>query len=450
MTSEAPYDVIIIGGGITGTALLFALANYTDIKRLALVEKYDDLAMVNSHYNNNSQTLHFGDIETNYPLEKAKKVKEAAEMMVKYLETSAKECFIKSHKMVLAVGKKEIEELEKRFEEFKDFYPLLKKVNKEEISKIEPKIVEGRSPKEEILALYTEQGYAVNYKCLAESFVERAFASSKKIDLFLNTKAKKIEKSRKREGDIYNIFTDEKILAASSIVVAAGSHSLIFAREMDYGNEYGIMPVAGSFYSAFNILKGKVYTIQIKKLPFASVHGDQNVANPSETRFGPTAKVVPQLERYHPETIPDFLKTSVWRLEGVLSLLKIFFDKNYFFFILKNLCYDIPVLGKWLFLQKCRKIIPSLKYGDLTYGEKIGGIRPQVVNVKTKKPELGEVKIIGEKIIFDITPSPGATVALKNAEQDVLKIMEFLKPNFLFDRTKWCQDFGSSLSTCEE
>lgn len=449
MSSEASYDVVIIGGGITGTALLFALANYTDIKRLALIEKYNDFAMVNSHYNNNSQTLHFGDIETNYPLEKARRVKEAAEMMVKYLEKYNPECFLKSHKMVLAVGKKEVQELENRFEEFKDFYPQLKKVNKEEISKIEPKIIEKRNPKEEILALYTEQGYAVNYKCLAESFVERAFSSSKKIDLFLNTKAKKIEKTRE-EGDIYHVFINGKTLAAPAIVVAAGSHSLIFAREMGYGKEYGILPVAGSFYSAFNVLKGKIYTVQTKKLPFASVHGDQNVANPLETRFGPTAKVLPMLERYHPETIADFLKTSVWRLEGILSLLKILLDRTYFFFILKNLCYDIPFLGKWLYLQNCRKIVPSLKYNDLTYGEKIGGIRPQVVNVKTKKPEMGEVKIIGEKIIFDITPSPGATVALKNAEQDVLKIIDFLKPKFIFDRTGWCQDFGSSLSVCEE
>jgi len=75
------YDVIIIGGGITGTSLAYVLSNFTNIKKIALLEKYSQLSQGNSQRNNNSQTLHFGDIETNYSLEKAAKVKEAQTMM---------------------------------------------------------------------------------------------------------------------------------------------------------------------------------------------------------------------------------------------------------------------------------------------------------------------------------------------------------------------------------
>ncbi len=64
-------DVAIIGGGISGTALLYLLARYTDIGHIALLEKYPAVAQINSHGRNNSQTLHCGDIETNYTLEKA-------------------------------------------------------------------------------------------------------------------------------------------------------------------------------------------------------------------------------------------------------------------------------------------------------------------------------------------------------------------------------------------
>ena len=38
------YDVLIIGGGISGTALLYELAKFTDLSRIGLVEKYDRLA----------------------------------------------------------------------------------------------------------------------------------------------------------------------------------------------------------------------------------------------------------------------------------------------------------------------------------------------------------------------------------------------------------------------
>jgi malate dehydrogenase (quinone) len=63
------YNVLIIGSGITGSALFYSLVKYTNIQNIAIVEKYDDIAMVNTNARGNSQTIHMGDIETNYPLE---------------------------------------------------------------------------------------------------------------------------------------------------------------------------------------------------------------------------------------------------------------------------------------------------------------------------------------------------------------------------------------------
>src|SRR5674476_962344 len=81
------YDVLIVGGGVVGTALLYTLSKYTDIKKICLIEKYSDFGLVNSASYNNGQTLHFGDIETNYSLDKAKSVKQMADMVMKYLES---------------------------------------------------------------------------------------------------------------------------------------------------------------------------------------------------------------------------------------------------------------------------------------------------------------------------------------------------------------------------
>lgn len=76
------HDVIIIGGGVSGTALLYTLSKYSNVRSIGLIEKYSDFGLVNTASTMNSQTLHFGDIETNYTLEKARKVKRSADMVI--------------------------------------------------------------------------------------------------------------------------------------------------------------------------------------------------------------------------------------------------------------------------------------------------------------------------------------------------------------------------------
>src|SRR5512133_3619244 len=134
MTESIPrYEVLIVGGGVVGTALLYTLSKYTDIKRIGLIEKYSDFGLVNSASYNNSQTLHFGDIETNYSIDKAKSVKRMADMVMKYLESqkdssSGKKLFSKYSKMVLAVGSGQVQELKKRYPPFSELFQKLRMI----------------------------------------------------------------------------------------------------------------------------------------------------------------------------------------------------------------------------------------------------------------------------------------------------------------------------------
>ena len=51
------FEVIIIGAGISGCALAYTLARYTDIKSIAVIEKYEDESTLNSKGTSNSQTI---------------------------------------------------------------------------------------------------------------------------------------------------------------------------------------------------------------------------------------------------------------------------------------------------------------------------------------------------------------------------------------------------------
>jgi len=432
------YDVIIVGGGVSGTALLYTLSKYTDIRNIALIEKYHDLGLVNSASTMNSQTLHFGDIETNYTIEKARKVKRSADMVMRYLESeksrnSGEKLFIKVPKMVLAVGKDQVATLRERYKPFGELFPKLKMIGRDEIGRIEPRVLKGRDPYQEILALATEDGYTVDFGKLSHSFVNNARKERPDISFHLSTRVLKIIK----ENDYYRLVTSQGEFKSSAVVVTAGSHSLMLAKSLGYGKNLSILSMAGSFYSGPKVLNGKVYTMQVAKLPFAAIHGDPEVSDETVTRFGPTAKPIFFLERYNYSTIREYWKTFGLGLKPVLSILKISTDKVIFRFLLKNVIYDLPFIGKRSFLKEIRKIVPEIKLNEIKFAKRVGGTRPQIINNTTRKLEMGEAKITGEKIIFNITPSPGASTCLGNAYEDTVRIMEFLDQKYSFDKEKF-------------
>lgn len=442
MNQKTPeFEVLIVGGGVVGTALLYTLSKYTDIKNIGLIEKYTDFGLVNSASYNNSQTLHFGDIETNYSIEKARSVKRMADMVMKYLENGKgdegeKNLFSKYSKMVLAVGSVQVEELKKRYPPFSELFPKLRMIGREEIGKIEPRVLEGRDPDQEILALVTEDGYTVDFKRLCHSFVDNALRQNPLLDIKLDTKLLSIVKT----GDFYTVLTDKGEMHAKVVVIAAGGHSLMIAKSLGYGKNLAVLSMAGSFYTAPKVLNGKVYTIQVPKLPFAAIHGDPEVHSESITRFGPTAKPIFQLERHNMSTFTEYWKTFGLGINPILSLLKITFDRVLLSYIFMNFLYDLPFIGKRLFIKEVRKIVPSLKVDELKYAKGIGGTRPQIVNNTTRKLEMGEAKLSGDNIIFNITPSPGASTCLGNAYSDTSKIIEFLGNRYKFDKEAFEKD----------
>ena len=191
--NQTIYDVVVIGGGVCGTALLYSLSHYTNVKKVALIENNEEVALVNSRHTSNSQTLHFGDIETNYTLEKAEKVNRGASMVKRYLldHDEKQSIYTKYHKMVLAVGEAQADKLRERYEVFKGLFPDLQLIKREEIETLEPNVLKGRDNTEETLALFTPEGYTVDYQKLSQSFVENvAQDDDKSVELMMGTKVK--------------------------------------------------------------------------------------------------------------------------------------------------------------------------------------------------------------------------------------------------------------------
>lgn len=426
---QAPYEVAIIGGGVTGTALLYALTRYSTIGRIILLERREGVARVNSSVINNSQTLHDGGIETNFPLEKALDVKDAAALLSGYLERHAPGAFMRLGKMVIGVGKKEAAGLRERFKVFGPHFPHMRLIGRDEIARIEPKVMEGRPESQEIVALYSDRGYAVNYQQLSETFRDQSARSGKQVELVLEREAGAIV----RKDGVFVIGTDRGEIRAKAVAVCAGGASLNFAHALGYAREFTLLPVAGSFYRTRETLRGKVYTVQHPKIPFAAVHGDPAVYDRAETRFGPTALPLPMIERHRWSTVREFVKSGGLRVVAILSLLRVLWDSDISRFAFRNFLYEIPYFGKWLFMRQARKIVPTLRYRDLELARGAGGIRSQLVDTTRRQLAKGVDKIVRDGIIFTMAPSPGASYCLKNAMDDAQRIAGFLGGDFRFD-----------------
>ena len=446
--NEKHYEVVIVGGGISGAALFYELAKYSTAKNICLLEKYEDLATLNSKGTSNSQTIHVGDIETNYTLSKAKITKRTAKMIEKFcLQYDLQDKIMFKHqKMALGVGEKEVEFITKRYNEFKEVFPYLELWDKETLRELEPKLVyadkeQTKDRPEPIVAMGAKDQYTtVDFGAMTKELAKAGQNAdkTKTTDIFFNSEVEDIEKV----GDKYKLTTvNGTVYTADFVVVNAGAHSLFLAHKMGYGKHMGSLSMAGSFYiTNGEFLNGKVYMVQNDKLPFAALHGDPDILENGKTRFGPTALALLVLERYKGgKSIFQCLKTM--NIDG--SIIKIFWDllkdseiRNYVF---KNFLFEVPGINKGLFVKDARKIVPSLSADDLEYAKGFGGVRPQVLNKTEKKLMLGEASLSeGNGIIFNMTPSPGATSCLGNAQRDVKVICEYL--NLEFDEAQFLAD----------
>lgn len=447
--SEKHYEVVIVGGGISGAALFFEIAKYSDINNICLLEKYEDLATLNSKGTSNSQTIHVGDIETNYTFDKAKITKRTARMIEKFnlMYDLQEKIMFKHQKMALGVGDKEVEFITNRYHEFKEIFPYLELWDKEALREKEPLLVYADKERtkdrpEPIVAMGTNDQYTtVDFGEMTKELVKagQTADASKKTDVYFNSEAEEIVKV----GDKFKITTTNgAVYTADFVVVNAGAHSLYLAHKMGYGKHMGSLSMAGSFYITNGAyLNGKVYMVQNDKLPFAALHGDPDILCDGKTRFGPTALALLVLERYKGgKSIFQCLKTM--NIDG--SVVKIFWDllkdseiRNYVF---KNFLFEVPGINKGFFVKDAKKIVPSLTVDDIEYAKNFGGVRPQVLDKQEKKLMLGEASINpGNGIIFNMTPSPGATSCLGNAERDLTEVCNFLGKTFYHD--KFLADF---------
>lgn len=423
----ARCEVAIVGAGIIGAALAYALARYSDVGEVCVLEKEASPASRNSAATQNSQTLHCGDIETNYSLDKAAEVKQAAGMVERYVRATGETGILHvMPKMLLGVGEAEVAQLHGRFEQLQPLFPAMRLLDAAGIAQLEPAVArrQGRLRREPLAALALPPSpCAADFGALAASFLRQAARCNPRLTLRLGCLVRRIE----RLGAGYRIELADGTLHAASVAVCAGAHSLSFAHALGYARELAILPVAGSFFHAPLMVSGKVYTLQDARLPFAAIHADPDITVPGRMRLGPTAMAVPFLERRVWRSVPQFLRMLRLDASVLATFGQILSEPHLRRYATRNLLYELPLLGRGLFLAQARKILPDLAVAQLRYARGHGGLRPQLVDLQARRLYFGTARIDGGVgLLFNVTPSPGASSCLAIAAEDAGRLCTYL------------------------
>lgn len=453
------YELAIIGGGVTGTAELDLAARVTGIRSMALLESRLNLGEENSAVWMNANTLHRG-WETQHAYEQVKRDSHSADMIVAYAKHFGLDSIVQQFpKMLLAVGDKEIGKLNERYQQMRGLFPGLQLLDAKGIARVEPNVMRGRPASQKVAALYRAQNeYAVDYGKLAQHFVETAVKegrqAGKTVNVYTGTKVLEI---KQQENGTYRIKTNNPQhpdIETRALIISAGAHSLLLAKQMGHCKYLSVAPIAGDFYRTPKVLNGKVYTIQNPNIPFAAIHGDPDLEQQGKTRYGPTARFITRLDKFDKATGKDWRK-SFGGLKTLPSLVDIITDLEKTAFMAKNFLYRLPFgLDRYTILPSIRKIIPSMTAAQVERANGVGGVRPQIIDTRAphgKKLLLGEAKVIidGDRevlirahegqqasgsLIVNMTPSPGATMCMGNAEVDIRHIARVLGVPFYQNR----------------
>ncbi len=432
---ERMQDMCVVGSGITAGALVWVLARYGGVKRVVMCERRGDFALVNSHPRSNSHTPHTGEIESFYTKERALFVKERTELLLGYVSRFAPGALVPMHKQLLGVGEEEVEIVTRRFNDLREHYPDIRLLDRKGIEQVEPRLMDGRVLNESVASLFTARGGAIDFRRVAKSFLEGARSTQTKIDVRFDMSVKAIE----RTSDGFLVRTGPSSIRARTVVVCAGSASLLFAHRMGLGKNLVLFPVMGNFYRVQGALNGKVYTVQGNpKIPFVSLHADPAVYDPEETRIGPTTSLTCFLEQGSWKSALEFLRSGTLTPRGMYGLARTISDTDLFGFGLKQALYEIPLIGKERLAHDVRKIIPAVRADDLQFDRGAGGVRGQPIDLDTGRMAVGAEKIVAphDPIIFTMSPSPGGSCCIGSAIEDARHVVSWLGEPYRFDEDR--------------
>jgi len=378
-------DYLIIGAGIVGLTVAWELKKRHPYSTITILEKELEVGLHAS--GRNSGVLHSG-IYYGSDTIKAKVCSSGAKKMQRFANDHNISCN-RSGKIIIATSESDLPTVDRLLKNAKDNDIQAERIDEQEIKKIEPYATPYKT------GIYSPNTAVIDSKSVVH-----------KLYLLLKNKGVRFELGaalldiNEKDG---SVITSNGSIFYGYLFNCAGANADRIARLFNKGLDYTMIPFKGIYYKlkpeSKYLLNSSIYPVPDTNLPFLGVHLTKVING--DIYVGPTAT-------------PAFGRENYGILQGMEMGESIKIGSELVSMYLKNksnfrLLVHAEVrkyLKPW-FLKSAQNLMADLKEEDLVPSNKVG-IRPQLVNIKTKSIEMDYIIEQTEKsmhILNSISPA---------------------------------------------
>ena len=397
--AEQTYDFVIVGAGIVGLTVASELRARRPQARIAILEKESAAGLHAS--GRNSGVMHSGIYYGNDTL-KAQVCASGARRMIEFARAEGiglKQC----GKVILATSDAQLPTVERLMKNARDSNIPAERIDHARLRELEPYAFAGPAaifcPSTAVI-----DGPAV-IKRLQEKLAQAGVA-------FLFDRAVNGPKGRGR------LQTTRGLVDYGYLINCAGAYADQVAKAFGQAQDFALVPFKGIYWklsqAANPKVRANIYPVPDISMPFLGVHLTRVISG--DVYVGPTA--IPALGRENYGLLEGINAGEALAIGYQLAEMYLRNEGNF-----RKLAYvELGKYRKRNFLAAARKLLPSLNAEDMIPTSK-AGIRPQLVNTKTRKLEMDYILAQADDSLHVLNAiSPAFTSSFAFAELIVDKV----------------------------
>ena len=358
-------DFLIVGAGIVGLTVAWELRKRHSLATITILEKESEVGLHAS--GRNSGVLHSGIYYGNDTL-KAQVCSSGSKRMQEFADEYGI-AYSKSGKVIIATSESDLLTINKLLKNAEDNNINAKRLNEKEIKEIEPYATPFQA------GIYSPDTAVIDSKSVVKKLYDLLIG--KGVNFEFN--APLLEQNEKQKV----VTTSKEKISYGYLYNCAGANADRVAKLFGKGLEYTMIPFKGIYYKLHPkrdyLVNSNIYPVPDINLPFLGVHLTRVISG--DVYVGPTA-------------IPAFGRENYGILKGIelgeglkisSELIKMYLKNKGNFRLLVH-SEARKYLKPW-FVKSAQKLMADVKAEDLISSDKVG-IRPQLINTKTKSIEM--------------------------------------------------------------